>query len=165
MGKTSRVAALLIVAAFLSGCGTVANLHVGAREGWKNARIYGGVRRDVQSAEDWFAYRWLPLKQWEVMQDLGAVVGVGLVGIDVPLSAIGDTLTLPVTIPASIWGSSSKTANVSRKAVPQQSVVSSPQPAGGSQDVPASPPAAIPPSGFSPPTGSNRATLPDGSRK
>ena len=129
MGRASRAAALVIVAGFLSGCGTIANLSLGARNGWKNAQIYGGVRRDVQSAGNWFDHSWTPLEKLELMQDLGAVVGVGLVGIDMPLSAIGDTLTLPVTIPASIWGSSSKAANVSRNVVNQPPAAGSQQPA------------------------------------
>ncbi|HTU18168.1 MAG TPA: hypothetical protein VMG10_08895 [Gemmataceae bacterium] len=128
MGTASRAAALAIVAGLLSGCGTVANLETGARQGWKNAQIYGGVRRDVQSGADWFDHSWTPLKNWEIMQDVGAVVGVALVGIDVPLSAVGDTLTLPVTIPASIWGGSRKAAAVSGQASPQQPAVISQQP-------------------------------------
>jgi uncharacterized protein YceK len=104
---------LLLAALLAGGCGTVANLEIGARQGWKNAQIYGGVRRDVNSAEQWFADNWTPAGNADVQQDIGAVVGVGLVGLDVPLSAIADTLTLPVTIPAAIWGSS--TPSVSRK--------------------------------------------------
>jgi uncharacterized protein YceK len=115
MGRALRAAALLIVVEFLSGCGTVANLSIGAREGWKNAQIYGGVRRDVQSAEQWIDHSWTWGENLDVVQDIGTVVGVGLVGIDVPLSAVGDTLTLPITIPAAIWGSSRNGANVSRK--------------------------------------------------
>jgi len=139
MGRASRAAAL-IVAGFLSGCGTLANINTGAREGWKNVQIYGGVRRDVQSGEEWFAHSWTPLKNLELMQDLGAVVGLVLVGIDVPLSVAADTVTLPVTIPISIWASSSREANGSRPAVNQQPLVSpqpvvSPPPAVGSQPV------------------------------
>jgi uncharacterized protein YceK len=112
MTRASLAAALLFALLVSSGCGTIANLSIGSRQGWKNAKIYGGVRRDIQSGEDWFNANWTPSGQTDVQQDIGAVVGVGLVGLDVPLSAIGDTLTLPVTIPAAIWGSS--TANVSR---------------------------------------------------
>lgn len=161
MGRAWRAAALLIVVGLLSGCGTVANLAVGAREGWKNARIYGGVRRDVQSAEDWLAHSWVPLEKMELQQDLGAAVGVGLVGLDVPFSAIGDTLTLPITIPASIWGSSRNAAAVTRK----QPAVGNQQEAGGSQQVPALPPAASAPSQSPPQPVSNLAPRPDGSRK
>jgi uncharacterized protein YceK len=112
MARASR-AAFLIVALFLCGCGTVANLSIGARQGWKNALVYGGVRRDIQSADDWIDHNWTWGENLNVQQDVGTVVGVGLVGIDVPLSAIGDTLTLPITIPASIWGRASNPATVS----------------------------------------------------
>lgn len=165
MGRAWRAAALLSVAGLLSGCGTVANLAVGARDGWKNARIYGGVRRDVQSAEDWLAHSWIPLEKMELQQDLGSAVGVGLVGLDVPFSAIGDTLTLPITIPASIWGSTRNEAAVTRKTAPQQPVVPSPQPALGSQQATTFPPEIVSPSQSPPQPISNRAPLPDGSRK
>ena len=144
MGRASCAAVLVIVASFLSGCGTVANLSVGARDGWKNAQIYGGVRRDVQSAEDWFAHSWTPSSNPDWQQDIGAVVGVGLVGLDVPLSAIGDTLTLPITIPTSIWGSSSK-ARVSASAPPVSSNLAETRPPG---------------SGLSPLPDSRGATIP-----
>lgn len=115
MARASRAAMLWIVALFLCGCGTVANLSIGARQGWKNALIYGGVRRDVQSAEDWVNHSWTSGENLNIQQDVGTVVGVGLVGIDVPLSAIADTLTLPITIPAAIWGRSGNAATASSK--------------------------------------------------
>jgi uncharacterized protein YceK len=115
MRRASLTAVLLLAAVAPSGCGTIANLSTGAENGWKNAQIYGGVRRDVKSANEWFADSWTPANDSDVMQDIGAVVGVGLVGLDLPLSAIGDTLTLPLTIPASIWGSSTPAPTVSRK--------------------------------------------------
>lgn len=115
MARALLATAALIVAVFPSGCGTFANLSIGARQGWKNAQIYGGVRRDVQSAEDFVAHSWTSGDNLDIQQDIGTVVGVGLVGIDVPLSAIADTLTLPITIPAAIWGGSGPGSTVSRK--------------------------------------------------
>jgi uncharacterized protein YceK len=128
MGRASRAAALVLITGLLSGCGTVANLSTGAREGWKNVQIYGGVRRDVQSAGDWFTHSWVAPEKLEFMQDIGAIVGVGLVGIDMPLSAVGDTLTLPVTIPASIWGRSRNDADVPRQTAPPPPAVRTPPP-------------------------------------
>jgi uncharacterized protein YceK len=82
----------------LSGCGTIANVGGGR---WRTSRIYGGVLRDVESAEDWIAdYSTLP--RTELKQDVGVGVGVGLIAIDLPLSAVADTLTLPVTIPVAL---------------------------------------------------------------
>jgi uncharacterized protein YceK len=107
MARTSRAAALWLAVLFLCGCGTVANLETGARQGWKNAIIYGGVRRDVESAGQWIDHSWTWGDNLDVIQDIGTVVGVALVGIDIPLSAIGDTLTLPVTGSIALWNNSS----------------------------------------------------------
>jgi uncharacterized protein YceK len=115
MTKASRAAALGIAVLFLSGCGTVANLETGARQGWRNALIYGGVRRDVQSAGKWIDHSWTWGDNLDVVQDIGTVVGVGLVGVDIPLSAIGDTLTLPVTVPIALWNNSVNRTSYSRK--------------------------------------------------
>ncbi len=52
------------------------------------------------------------------MQDIGTVVGVILVAIDVPLSAVADTVTLPLTVPVAIWDRYSKRANVRRQPEP-----------------------------------------------
>ena len=77
----TRALACGLVACALTGCGTVANLHSsGDRE------MYGGVRQavgdirrgpDVTVAAPWVA--------WPMMV------------ANVPLSAVGDTVTLPVT--------------------------------------------------------------------
>jgi uncharacterized protein YceK len=106
MAKASRTAALGTAVLLLCGCGTIANLETGARQGWKNTVIYGGVRRDVQSAGKWIDHSWTWGDNLDVIQDIGTVVGVGLVGIDIPLSAVGDTLTLPVTVPIALWSNS-----------------------------------------------------------
>lgn len=115
MSRASRKMALCIAVLLLCGCGTVANLSIGARQGWKNAYIYGGVRRDIKSESDWIDHSWTSGKNLDVIQDIGSVVGVALVGIDIPLSAIGDTLTLPITIPVAIWSNSVNGASISRK--------------------------------------------------
>lgn len=115
MARTARAATLGMVALVLCSCGTFGNLSIGRRQGWKNALIYGGVRRDVQSAADFVDHSWTWGEKLDVFQDVGTVVGVGLVGIDVPLSAVADTLTLPITIPAAIWGRASGATTVSSK--------------------------------------------------
>jgi uncharacterized protein YceK len=110
MIRTAR-AAVLVLAAFLSGCGTLANL---SGQGWERTRIYGGVLGDVKSAGDWIDNN--PISaQTDILKDVGTVVGVALVGLDVPLSAIGDTVTLPVTIPVTIWKSTRASSSVSQK--------------------------------------------------
>ncbi len=59
----------MILAATLCGCGTVDNLTNGDRQ------VYGGVRHDFQNVSS----------------------GKTAALLDVPFSAIGDTVTLPVT--------------------------------------------------------------------
>jgi uncharacterized protein YceK len=99
MRRASRAAALAFALAVLSGCGTIANF---GGKGWQNTQIYGGVLRDVKSAEEWIAHN--PIApETDIQKDVGTVVGVGLIGLDIPLSALADTLTLPITIPAVLW--------------------------------------------------------------
>lgn len=102
MARAWRTAVLVIAAGLLSGCGTAANISVGFRDGWQYAPIYGGVRRDVQSAQEWATHSWSSGENVDYIQNVGTVVGLGLVGIDVPLSVVGDTITLPLVIPASL---------------------------------------------------------------
>jgi uncharacterized protein YceK len=99
--RRASLAALGLAVVCLSGCGTAANLS-GGIQGWRNAQIYGGVRRDVKSAGQFVADNWT--SESDFQQDVGTVVGVGLISLDVPFSFIGDTLTLPITIPAAIIG-------------------------------------------------------------
>jgi uncharacterized protein YceK len=113
MRRASLAAALGLAGVCLSGCGTAANLS-GGIQGWRSAQIYGGVRRDVKSAEQFIADNWAG--EADIQQDVGTVVGVGLISLDVPFSLIGDTLTLPITIPAAIMGGPAPATSVSGKA-------------------------------------------------
>ncbi len=111
MRRASLAVAPALAAVVLAGCGTIANF---GDRGWQNSRIYGGVQRDVKSTEQWIEDN--PISaQTDLMHDVGTVVGVGLIGLDVPLSAIADTLTLPITVPVALWGGPGSAANVSRK--------------------------------------------------
>jgi len=114
MAKAPRVTVLWIAVLFVCGCGTIANLETGARQEWKNATIYGGARRDIHSARQWIDHSWTWGKNLNVIQDIGTVVGVVLVGIDVPLSAVGDTVTLPVTVSIALWSNAVNRENVQR---------------------------------------------------
>jgi uncharacterized protein YceK len=81
---STRTAVLWALASFVvSGCGTVANLQTGKPD------FYGGVQHDVQLLET-------PRSQPQGIgiRNLGALV----LFVDLPLSMIGDTLTLPVAI-------------------------------------------------------------------
>jgi len=114
MRRASHAAALAFALAILSGCGTIANF---GGKGWQNTQIYGGVLRDVKSAQDFIATN--PIApETDIQKDVGTVVGVGIIGLDIPFSAIADTLTLPITIPAVLWATPATVttaASVSRK--------------------------------------------------
>jgi len=84
------VAPLLVCAA---GCGTQMNLvdstdHPGPED------IYGGVKIDGECL-------WLGVQHWRSFGPVGRVSTIGYI-VDLPLSAVADTLTLPITVPATI---------------------------------------------------------------
>jgi uncharacterized protein YceK len=88
------VAAAVVFA--LTGCGTLSNLQEKPSMFFpRNAdvppnRIYGGVRISAEEG-------------WKDLTDGGGVVWGGYRWLgDVPLSAVGDTLTLPVTVRAAL---------------------------------------------------------------
>jgi uncharacterized protein YceK len=108
---TACLAAVLVVG--LSGCGTVANC-IGVN-GVPARTIYGGVRQDAENGcrhlgEAFFgpapSFSAMP-KPPNAAGDLAsktfcAACGVGMLAVDLPVSAIADTLTLPVTVPATL---------------------------------------------------------------
>ena len=79
----------------LCGCGTMDNM--AGRP--SSTRVYGGVRQDVKDAAQstGAVFR---------AQDTAAfsnAIGSGAVRVlDVPFSAVADTVTLPVTVPAAV---------------------------------------------------------------
>ena len=83
----------LCVLAFLAGgCGTTLNtLYFTPGEGGQ--QIYGGVKLDSEIIR-------AAVRNQEVTQDKPWQVGfkVGLATLDLPLSSVGDTLTLPMTV-------------------------------------------------------------------
>ena len=79
-----RITALLAVCALVvSGCGTVANLQTGKPD------LYGGVQKDVE-----FLETPRPQPQGIGISNLGALV----LFVDLPLSVVADTLTIPLAI-------------------------------------------------------------------
>jgi uncharacterized protein YceK len=89
------VPALLLALAAGTGCASYANL--GTEDGWK---VYGGARLDATLISEGFA----PTK--EVTQknvERPVLVMEGCSGlVDLPFSAIVDTVLLPVTVPIAI---------------------------------------------------------------
>lgn len=91
MNRACAIAVLGLMLACLGGCGTFfnfADFH-GAREEFGNERIYGGVAIDFLAISEIDGF-------WQA-------IGVFLVmPIELPLSFVMDTLTLPITIPATL---------------------------------------------------------------
>jgi uncharacterized protein YceK len=89
-----RRLAVAVLVVGLSGCGTAANtLWWAPFEGGQ--RVYGGVRAEVGVLRDGLSGK----------SDTSSApdrAGLVLIAADLPLSAVGDTLTLPYTIPTAI---------------------------------------------------------------
>lgn len=84
----------------VAGCGTLNNMIVGtpSTHGEVSAplEVYGGVRRDLRD----LGTSMVPPYSWNPTDVLERTMGIGVTLIDLPLSAVGDTLTLGRTVPA-----------------------------------------------------------------
>jgi uncharacterized protein YceK len=94
----ARIAAMCVVAAValnLAGCGTVDNLCLPSPETGKvPLHVYGGVEADVDF-----------LNEDHPKSEVVKAVFTPLTVIDLPLSFVGDTLSLPITLGATWWTS------------------------------------------------------------
>jgi uncharacterized protein YceK len=104
-------ACLAVVLAFAAGgCGTIVNLN-----GTAGRQIYGGVKQDALSGSDHLAEAFssscpsfspVPenpsLGKKLMIKSFCAGCGGCMLAVDLPVSAVADTLTLPVTIPAAL---------------------------------------------------------------
>jgi uncharacterized protein YceK len=116
-----------IVAAALSGCGTVVNCING--DGPSARDIYGGVKLDAQNGTRHLGeafsgpapcFSKMP-KPPDPISDFAsktfcAGCGVGMLAVDLPVSIVTDTLTLPLTVPATLM---KKKPQANRKAKPK----------------------------------------------
>ncbi len=112
-----------VLAVGLSGCGTVVNCF--NVNGAAARSIYGGVRQDAANGTRHLgeafsgpapSFTKMP-KPPDPVNDFAsksfcAVCGVGMLAVDLPVSAVADTLTLPVTVPATLM---KKSANPKKK--------------------------------------------------
>ena len=99
MKRLVSVAILAICA--ISGCGTAINLACPVTAAGHPAQVYGGVKHDVEVCqscknESMFLSGMGNSSAW--FSELAAY----LVALDVPLSAVADTLTLPITLPTQL---------------------------------------------------------------
>jgi hypothetical protein len=96
--KASPGAVLVaVVAVSVSGCGTVCNLAGGFVHPDSEPQVYGGVTRDLAIIDK--AVSDPPAAEHSVGDARLAVVLLGVAVADPFLSFVGDTLTLPITIP------------------------------------------------------------------
>jgi uncharacterized protein YceK len=90
--KPLKLAAIAVLAVSLGGCGTIFNLvprGKGMRDDFGLVRVYGGLRIDgavLSEAE------WIWMKLWAIL----------VMMVEMPLSFVLDTVTLPVTIPVTL---------------------------------------------------------------
>ncbi|MFQ5731553.1 MAG: YceK/YidQ family lipoprotein [Planctomycetaceae bacterium] len=91
-----RMRAMIVaaVSVCVCGCGTSMNLSTSTGDLGPKV-IYGGVRIDAENA-------WKSPQFWKAIGPFWASVCFIGYTIDLPLSAVADTLTLPITVPATI---------------------------------------------------------------
>jgi uncharacterized protein YceK len=98
-----------LVVASLSGCGTVINVT-------KDREVFGGVRIDAEcGVGDWDVWRHPSKYAQPVFPYVNLLAAACWVGVDLPLSVIADTVTLPVTIPATLKKSATPTESSTDK--------------------------------------------------
>ena len=115
-----------VFAAALGGCGTVVNCIDSS--GLAPREIYGGVKQDAQNGSRHLAeafsgpapcFSQMPQPPSAgrdfVAKTFCAGCAVGMLAVDLPVSVVADTLTLPLTVPATLM---KKTPTTSRKAKP-----------------------------------------------
>jgi uncharacterized protein YceK len=102
-----------VLAAALAGCGTAVNCFNG--KGVGACAIYGGVKQDAVNGTSHLAEAFSgpapsfsempkppsPARDF-VAKSFCAGCGVAMLAVDLPVSAVADTLTLPVTVPATL---------------------------------------------------------------
>jgi len=90
------VAAVVVAAVGGAGCGTAANLV--PYDSPRPARVYGGVRLDCETVGKRVDDYWPQVKQGRYVYGIQLALESIYFAVDLPLSAAGDTLTLPYHI-------------------------------------------------------------------
>jgi uncharacterized protein YceK len=93
--QTAWLAAALVCA--LGGCGTIGNLTDPSK-----TKPFGGVLRDSE-ASGWLMNQFSDAPKKPAAETAGLVLAVPIISIDLPLSLVADTVTLPITIPVSLF--------------------------------------------------------------
>jgi uncharacterized protein YceK len=92
--RMAWLAAALVCA--LGGCGTIGNLADPGR-----TKPFGGVIRDSE-ASGWLMNEVSEASKKPAAEKAGLVLAAPIVTIDLPLSLVADTVTLPITIPVAL---------------------------------------------------------------
>ncbi|HEY7422681.1 MAG TPA: YceK/YidQ family lipoprotein [Gemmataceae bacterium] len=92
--QTAWLAAALVCV--LSGCGTIGNLADLSR-----TKPFGGVIRDSE-ASGWLLNEVSGASKKPAAETAGLALAVPLVMVDLPLSLVADTVTLPIAIPVAL---------------------------------------------------------------
>ena len=115
MARMWGTALAAVATILLGGCGTMANITLnGPPSAGGSMKMYGGVQRDLDIVHDCTTNPDHPKDNAEAVCFATAVT---VAALDLPFSAVADTLTLPITIPVAL---------VAQGRADQQ-----PQPAGG----------------------------------
>ncbi len=99
MRKLPFAACLAVGAMSLSGCGTICNLVDGYSPppvGSQRPAVYGGVLLDLSVLDEIERH---PPKELDKGDPRPVMVWMVCLMVDLPLSCVGDTLTLPITLP------------------------------------------------------------------
>jgi Protein of unknown function (DUF1375) len=100
MKRALSVAMAVCIGVFSGGCGTVCNTAGGVLHPDEEPRVYGGVQRDLEGNLYCLKLGSQPLHEGCTLSDgKGAVLLLALVPVEFGLTFVGDTLTLPITIP------------------------------------------------------------------
>jgi uncharacterized protein YceK len=122
--QTAWLAAALVCA--LGGCGTIGNLADPSR-----TKPFGGVIRDCE-ASGWLMNEVSEAPKKPAAETAGLALAAPLVTVDLPLSLVADTVTLPIAIPVALM----------RQGQPEPSQASGPiktTPPNGNESVSAAP--------------------------
>jgi uncharacterized protein YceK len=94
MKRARRVVVLALSAALSGGCGTIMNLTSGDPE------IYGGPRKDIEALQTPPSGPTARCPQGNASEEEGKTEAflAGFIVADIAVSAVADTLTLPLTI-------------------------------------------------------------------
>jgi len=97
MKRALSVSMAAFIAVVVGGCGTVCNLAGGVLHPDEEPRVYGGVQRDLEGK---WGFGYPPLDSESTVEDVkDRLYFLALLPVEFGLSFVGDTLTLPITIP------------------------------------------------------------------